>query len=98
MAVRRGGWLALAALGATLLGAPCGALADSKSADKCAADLPDKAKMVYNAVTPDLAPGIVLADEVRQQVITLISQGQMTRNDARPAAMAAVPCLQAFLH
>jgi hypothetical protein len=74
------------------------ALADMPAADGCAAALPEKAKIIYDATRPNIRPGVKVADEIRAVARPMVTGGTMTRSDAQAAGQAAGQCLKLILN
>ncbi len=84
--------------GALWLAAAAPALADMAGAEQCATTLPPLAHRIYAAVRPGLKPGDNLSTAIRAQVAPWVWEAQVSRGDARPAAMAASFCLRQAQH
>jgi hypothetical protein len=68
--------------------------ANKASADACAAKLSPPAKKIYAASIGSVAPGIDLKELLRSKVRPMVMGGQLSRDQARPAAEAAGACLK----
>lgn len=82
--------LALATLG--MAGTP--ALADKAAADACAAGLDAQASAVYQATASGFAAAADKRGFVTEKVRGLVTAGTLSMGSARPAAEAAVACLE----
>lgn len=60
----------------------------------CVAGLQPLALRIYNAVKPTLKPGDDLRSAIRSVVKPWVMNGDITRDQARPAAQAAGRCLK----
>lgn len=69
-------------------------LAGQSEAQSCAAGLDANGQLIFNAVLPQVTPSVDLKGAVTAATKSLVSAGQITRSDARPAAMAAGECLK----
>ncbi|WP_395687297.1 hypothetical protein [Aestuariivirga sp.] len=70
------------------------ALAGQTEAQNCAAGLDANGQLIFNAVLPQVTPSVDLKGAVTTATKSLVTSGQITRADARPAAMAAGECLK----
>lgn len=68
--------------------------ASKASADACAARLSPPAKQIYAASIGSVAPGVDLKGLLRSKVRPMVMGGQLSRDQARPAAEAAGACLK----
>ena len=51
-------------------------------------------QLIFNTALPQVAPGADLKGVVTDATKSLVKSGQISRGDARPAAMAAGECLK----
>ncbi|HTZ35659.1 MAG TPA: hypothetical protein VMB84_06500 [Stellaceae bacterium] len=77
-----------------LLVATTAARADSLAASQCAAALPPNSKLLYDKSLPAVLGGTSIRDALTASARALVLGGSMSRNDARPAAQTAAPCLE----
>jgi hypothetical protein len=70
------------------------ARADRAAADRCAAQLPANAKLIYASVIGDVKPDANVKDIVRSKTRSLVISGKLRRGEARGAAEAAGTCLK----
>lgn len=76
----------------TLISSP--ALADRKSADACAARLPEDAGAIYKSAVGQVGPDVDNKSIVRGIAENMISAGKLSMISARSAAQAAGQCLK----
>lgn len=93
--------MTLHSLAASLLVACALALPNAAHADDaatCAAGLSESARMIYDAVIPQLPPpeGETAEDVMRGEVRPMVRAGDLRRGDARDAAQEAGPCLRLY--
>jgi hypothetical protein len=88
-------WMIASAAVLSLGAAP--SFANKASADACAAKLSPEAKQIYTASIGSIAPGVDMREVVRGKARSLVMGGQLTRDQARPAAEAAGACLKQAL-
>lgn len=84
--------LVLAVGALALLAGP--ALADQAAADQCAAGLDANAKAVYSATVSGFAGASDKRGYMTDKVRGMVMSGALSRGAARPAAEAAVSCLE----
>lgn len=70
------------------------ALADMNAAKSCGAGLSGNAKIIFDNAAATFRPGDEVADIIRGEARKLVLSGKMTRDVAKPAAMAAGECLK----
>ncbi len=70
------------------------ALAGQAEAENCAAGLDANSQLIFKAVLPQVTPSTDLKGAVTAATKSLVEGGQLTRDNARPAAMAAGKCLK----
>jgi hypothetical protein len=78
--------------------APCAALADVAAASACATKLSPHAKLVYDAVAPDLHQGDDLRATIKSHTRQLVIDGKMERAIAHDSAVEAAACLKQLPH
>jgi hypothetical protein len=67
--------------------------AGREDADTCARGLPPNSRAVYGATVDEMRPGANNRQIVMETTDKLVTQGKITKNEARPAAEAAGKCL-----
>lgn len=72
--------------------------ADRAAADACAKALPPLAHDIYDAVLPDLKPDDDLRAALKAKVRPMVISGKVTRDEAKPSAVAAGKCLYLAQH
>jgi azurin len=70
------------------------ALAGTAEAQSCAGSLDANSQLIFNTALPQVAPGADLKGVVTNVTKSLVKSGQISRGDARPAAMSAGECLK----
>lgn len=70
------------------------AFAGQAEAQSCANGLDANGQMIFNAVLPQVTPGVDLKGVVTAATKSMVESGQLARGDARPAATAAGQCLK----
>ncbi len=70
------------------------AIAGTVEAQSCAGGLDANGQLIFNTALPQVAPGADLKGVVTEATKSLVKSGQISRGDARPAAMAAGECLK----
>jgi len=70
--------------------------ADAQGADRlaCVAALSPAAKLIFDDVAPVLKPTDSLHDVLHDHTRALVIAGKVTRDQARPSAIAAAQCLK----
>ncbi len=66
----------------------------AREAEACAAKLPAAAGVIYRDAAPDVHAETNMESLLRVKVMMLIVRDQVRRAEARPAAEAAVECLE----
>ena len=85
----------LSTLGLSMVATLSPASAQSVDTTTCVDGLSSNARLVYDAVAPQLPPAVGTAEElIRSTVRDLVMSGQLRRRDARPAVDEAEPCLR----
>lgn len=70
------------------------AFAGQAEAQSCASGLDANSQAIFNAVLPQVTPSIDLKAAVTSATKAMVSSGQLSMSNARPAAMAAGECLK----
>ncbi len=78
--------------------APCAALADAVTAGACATKLSAPAKLIYDAVAPDLHQGDDLRATIKSHTRQLVIDGKIERAVAHDRAVEAAACLKQLPH
>jgi hypothetical protein len=86
----------LVVIGALVASAGSG-LATQQAADQCAKRLPTISRAIYDGALPNIRSVADGRSAVINQTEKLVSGGQLSREDARPAAEAAGRCLELIL-
>lgn len=70
------------------------ALASPAAASACAAKLSPESQIIYQATAPHVTAGADLRAILKSTTRSLVMSGRIQRDGARPAAIAAYPCLK----
>jgi hypothetical protein len=73
---------------------PAAALADTRSATACAANLTANQRLIYLSVLPDLKRDTDLVTLIRAKTMALVTTGRLSMSAAPDEAKAAGHCLQ----
>lgn len=74
------------------------ALADKKAGDACAAKLQKDSAAIYSASAAKFTPGADLRDIVKGVARGMVLSGNLSRDEAKPAAEAAGGCLKLLMN
>jgi hypothetical protein len=84
----------ITALAALLVSGIALARADQPDADRCAASLTPKARLIYASAVVEPMPDASLRDLLTARVRSMVISGQIGLFEARSAAEAAADCLR----